>query len=87
LAIRFICYKWNLRPDRLLVAGDSGNDADMLSGDTLGVVVGNHTSELDDLRGHPRIYFAEGNHAWGVIEGMDHYDFLGHIRVPEESAD
>ena len=37
LAIRFFCFKWNLEPQRLLVAGDSGNDWDMLSGDTLGV--------------------------------------------------
>jgi sucrose-phosphate synthase len=84
-AIRFICYKWNLEPDRLLVAGDSGNDADMLSGDTLGVVVGNHTDELEQLRGHPRIYFAEGHHAWGVLEGIDHYDFLGEIQVPDSN--
>ncbi len=83
LAIRFICFKWNLAPERLLVAGDSGNDLDMLSGDTLGVVVGNHTDELEELRGHPRIYFAEGTYAWGVLEGIDHYDFLGEIRVPE----
>lgn len=83
LAIRFICYKWNLEPERLLVAGDSGNDADMLSGDTLGVVVGNHTKELERLRGHPRIHFAEGTHAWGIIEGIRHYDFLGRIRVPD----
>ena len=86
-AIRFICYKWNLEPDRLLVAGDSGNDADMLSGDTLGVVVGNHTDELEVLRGHPRIYFADGHHAWGVLEGIDHYDFLGEIRVPQSNGD
>jgi sucrose-phosphate synthase len=87
LAIRFICYKWNLEPERLLVAGDSGNDADMLSGDTLGVVVGNHSRELEELRGHPRIHFAEGTHAWGIIEGIRHYDFLGRIRVPESSDD
>lgn len=84
LAIRFFCFKWNLAPERLLVAGDSGNDVDMLSGDTLGVVVGNHTDELESLRGRPRIYFAEGRHAWGVIEGIEHYRFFDEIRVPEE---
>jgi sucrose-phosphate synthase len=83
LAIRFICFKWNLSPERLLVAGDSGNDLDMLSGDTLGVVVGNHTDELEELRDRPRIYFAEGKYAWGVVEGIDHYGFLGEIHVPE----
>jgi sucrose-phosphate synthase len=84
LAIRFFCFKWDLPPERLLVAGDSGNDAEMLSGDTLGDVVGNHDPELDFLRGHRRIYFAERPHAWGILEGIDHYDFLGAVCVPEE---
>jgi sucrose-phosphate synthase len=86
-AIRFLCYKWNLAPERLLVAGDSGNDLDMLSGDTLGVVVGNHTGELEELRGRPRIYFAESPHAWGVLEGIRHYDFFGRVRVPDVNGE
>jgi sucrose-phosphate synthase len=84
LAIRFLAHKWNVAPRRILVAGDSGNDADMLSGETLGVVVGNHTPELEALEGHPRVYFAQGHHAWGVLEGIRHYDFFGSIRIPEE---
>jgi sucrose-phosphate synthase len=59
----------------------------MLSGDTLGVVVGNHTSDLERLRGHPRIHFAEGTHAWGIMEGIRYYDFLGRIRVPEANGE
>jgi sucrose-phosphate synthase len=84
LAIRFFCFKWNLEPQRLLVAGDSGNDWDMLSGDTLGVVVSNHTPELERLRGRPRVHFAKSPHARGILEGIDCYDFLGDIRVPPE---
>lgn len=84
LAIRFFCFKWNLEPQRLLVAGDSGNDWDMLSGDTLGVVVSNHTPELESLRGRPRVYFAKSPHARGILEGIDWYDFLGDIRIPAE---
>lgn len=80
LALRFFGFKWNLQPDRILVAGDSGNDRDMLEGETLGVVVGNHTPELDVLHGRPRVHFAEGRHAWGVLEGLDHYDFFREIR-------
>ncbi len=87
LAIRFFCFKWNLEPQRLLVAGDSGNDWDMLSGDTLGVVVSNHTPELERLRGRPRVHFAEGAHARGILEGIDCYDFLGDIRVPPEQQE
>ncbi|MBT8482764.1 MAG: HAD-IIB family hydrolase, partial [Myxococcales bacterium] len=83
-AIRFFCFKWNLEPQRLLVAGDSGNDWDMLSGDTLGVVVSNHSPELDRLRGRPRVHFAKSPHARGILEGIEWYDFLGDIRVPAE---
>jgi len=87
LAIRFFCFKWNLEPQRLLVAGDSGNDWDMLSGDTLGVVVSNHTPGLERLRGRPRVYFAKSPHARGILEGIDCYDFLGDIRVPREEPE
>lgn len=76
LAIRFFCFKWNLPPERLLVAGDSGNDADMLSGETLGVVVANHTPELDELQGSDHVYFSPRPHAWGVLDGIDHYRFF-----------
>jgi len=85
LAIRFLCFKWNLPPDRVLVAGDSGNDEDMLGGNTLGVVVGNYSPELEHLRGRPRIHFAEGGHAWGILEGIDHYRFLEHVPTPQET--
>jgi sucrose-phosphate synthase len=83
LAIRFLSYKWDLPPHRFLVAGDSGNDADMLAGDTLGVVVQNHSPELEALRDRPRIFFSEKDHAWGVLDGIEHYDFFGSIRIPE----
>jgi sucrose-phosphate synthase len=83
LAIRFLAHKWSLPPDRFLVAGDSGNDADMLVGEMLGVVVGNHTPELESLRGHPRIHFSPRSHAWGILDGIQHYDFFGSIRIPE----
>ena len=86
-AIRFIAIKWGLPLERFLVVGDSGNDEEMLLGDTLAVVVGNHSQELEKLRGKPRILFAEGSHAWGILEGIEYYNFLGDIRVPEEEPD
>jgi sucrose-phosphate synthase len=86
LAVRYLAAKWGLAAEQLLVAGDSGNDEEMLSGNTLGVVVGNHSQELARLRGRPRIYFAKAPYAWGILEGMDYYDFLGRIRIPEEEG-
>lgn len=87
LAIRFLANKWGLPPERILVAGDSGNDEDMLSGSLLGVVVGNHSHELQRLRGKPRIYFARAGHAAGILEGIDHYNFLGTIRTGDADHD
>jgi sucrose-phosphate synthase len=83
MALRYFGLKWGLPPERCLVAGDSGNDEEMLTGNTLGIVVGNHDRELEHLRGDPRIYFSDGHYAWGIIEGIEHYDFFGAIRTLE----
>lgn len=87
LALRFLEFKLDLAPDRTLVAGDSGNDADMLTGNTLGVVVANHKPEISFLRAAPRVYFARAPHAAGVLEGIDYYDFFGSIRIPQEEQE
>ncbi|MCB9205740.1 MAG: HAD-IIB family hydrolase [Ignavibacteriales bacterium] len=75
-AIRYLSYRWNIPLDSILVGGDSGNDEDMLTGELLGVVVGNHTKELDKLKGRRRIYFAENKNAAGIIEGIEYYKFM-----------
>lgn len=87
LSIRHLAYKWGFPFEHLLVAGDSGNDEGMLSGNTLGVVVGNYSPELEALRNHPRIYFAEATHARGILEGIAYYNFLEHIRIPNDRID
>jgi sucrose-phosphate synthase len=74
-AIRYLAYKWGLPLTRFLVAGDSGNDIEMLSGDTMAVVVGNHSHELASLKGQQKIYFAQAHYAHGILEGMAHYYF------------
>jgi len=75
-AIRYLAYRWNIPYENILVAGDSGNDSEMLKGDLLGVVVANYSSELEELRGQNRIYFAKRNYAGGIIDGIKHYNFL-----------
>jgi sucrose-phosphate synthase len=56
-AIRYLAYRWNIPFEKILVAGDSGNDIEMLKGDMLGVVVANYSKELEALKGGRRIYF------------------------------
>jgi sucrose-phosphate synthase len=85
-AIRYLADKWGIPVDSILVAGDSGNDEEMLSGNTLGVVVGNHSAELEVLRERERIYFADGHYAWGILEGIEHYDFFGSLRANQEQG-
>ncbi len=75
-AIRYLAYRWNILYEKILVAGDSGNDSEMLKGDLLGVVVANYSPELEELKGQSRIYFAKRKYAGGIIDGIEHYHFL-----------
>jgi sucrose-phosphate synthase len=77
LAIVYLAEKWDIPLSRVLVAGDSGNDLEMLTADTLAVVVGNHAEELTRLRGKDGIYFADATHAAGILEGAEHWGFFG----------
>ncbi|WP_028575462.1 HAD-IIB family hydrolase [Desulfonatronovibrio hydrogenovorans] len=79
LAIRYICMKWGVDFKKVLVAGDSGNDREMLSGNTLSVVVGNYSPELKTLTPGPTTYFAADGYSAGIIEGMKHFGFLEEI--------
>ncbi|XFA72250.1 HAD-IIB family hydrolase [Thermosynechococcaceae cyanobacterium Okahandja] len=74
-ALRYLALKWGYPLQKLLVAGDSGNDEQMLTGNTLAVVVGNHSPELERLRDRPHIYFAKGHYAEGILEAIEHYGF------------
>ena len=73
--------------ERLLVAGDSGNDAEMLTAGALGVVVGNHSPELAPLRNRSGIYFATEEHAAGVLEGIEHHGFYDLVQSTADSDD
>jgi len=85
-AIRYCAWKWDLPIDRFLVAGASGNDESMLAGNTLAVVVGNYSPEIEKLREYPKIYFADGQYSWGILEALDHYEFFGNLKTQQEKA-
>jgi sucrose-phosphate synthase len=75
-AVDYVRYKFDLSARHVMVAGDSGNDEDMLSGHGRGLVVGNHSDELEELRGRANIYFSNQQYAAGIIDGLRHYGFL-----------
>ncbi|MEM6689942.1 MAG: HAD family hydrolase [Planctomycetota bacterium] len=81
---RHVLYKWGFSAENLLVAGDCGNDIGMMLGRSLGVVVANHGPEMETLRSRPRVFFASQPHARGVLEGIEYYNFLGNIRIPND---
>jgi len=73
-ALRWVAQRWGIALDAIVVAGDSGNDRDLLTGATPAIVVGNHAPEIADLADQPRIYFARAAHAAGILEGLDALD-------------
>ena len=77
-AIRYLSYKWEIPLRNFLICGDSGNDKEMLKGDTCGVIVGNYSPELAPLKSAKKIYFSDNSFARGIIEGISHYNFIHH---------
>jgi sucrose-phosphate synthase len=77
-ALRYFARQRNIPLERILTAGGSGADEDMLRGNTRGVVVANrHREELSMLdESSNSIYFADRPHAWGLLEAIEHYDFF-----------
>ncbi len=76
-ALRYVAQQWDIPLENILVAGGSGADEDMMRGNTLAVVVENrHYEELSQLEDLEQIYFAKQDHALGILEAIDHYNFF-----------
>ncbi len=71
-AVRYLSYKWKIPLDQIITAGNSGNDIDMLKGKTKGIVVANHSPEMEELKKNKLIYFSKEALSTGVLEGI-HY--------------
>ncbi|MGR6896694.1 HAD-IIB family hydrolase [Rummeliibacillus sp. TYF-LIM-RU47] len=72
-ALQYVIEQYASETARVLAAGDSGNDEDMLTQGFPAVVVANHQPELEKLRGYPNIHFAEHEFAAGILEGWEHF--------------
>jgi sucrose-phosphate synthase len=76
-ALRYVAQRWDIPLENILVAGGSGADEDMMRGNTLAVVVGNrHHEELSQLEDQEQVYFASQDHALGILEAIEHYNFF-----------
>jgi len=77
LALRYIADTWQIPLERILVAGGSGADEDMMRGNTLAVVVANrHDEELSQLEEIENVYFSQSPFADGILEALEHYQFF-----------
>jgi sucrose-phosphate synthase len=76
-AVHYLSYKWKIPPENFITAGNSGNDIDMLKGKAKGIVVANHSPEMEQLKKSKNIYFASKALAAGVLEGINHYMSAG----------
>lgn len=70
-AVRYLSYKWMIPLQRFITAGNSGNDKDMLTGKTKGIVVANYSPELEELKSSKFIYFTKHPLSMGVLEGIN----------------
>ncbi|MEE4272910.1 MAG: HAD-IIB family hydrolase [Thermoanaerobaculales bacterium] len=86
-ALKYLAHRWGLPLEHLLVAGDSGNDAEMLTSGAFGIVVGNYSPELGTLRGRDGVYFAEAEHADGILEGIRHFGFVDGVGPAGDETD
>jgi len=82
-ALRWCADQWDIPLENILVAGGSGADEDLMRGNTMAVVVANrHHEELSGLVDFEKIYFATQPCAAGILEAIEHYDFLGNCELP-----
>ena len=86
-AIRFLVRFMELDAQRVVVAGDTGNDATMFEEFRRGVVVANAQAELLQLAESlpdDGVYLAQRPHAAGVEEGLEHFGVFDGCATPEQ---
>ena len=72
-ALTYVIDKYALEDVQVLIAGDSGNDLDMLTLNYPAVIVGNAQPELNTIEPHPHLYRSEKNCAEGIHEAWLHF--------------
>lgn len=88
LALRYVADRWMIPLERILVAGGSGSDEEMMRGNTLAAVVANrHHEELSQLIDVDKVYFSKQPYAAGIIEALDYYDFFNEAHESNRMKD
>ncbi|MXO97347.1 HAD-IIB family hydrolase [Erythrobacter aquimaris] len=69
-AMRHVAGMFGVTAQNVFAAGDSGNDADMLTVCENAILVGNHSSEIARLASRPNVYLSKRSNASGTLEGL-----------------
>jgi hydroxymethylpyrimidine pyrophosphatase-like HAD family hydrolase len=75
-AARFLQQELGLHPDRVVVAGDSGNDRLMFETGFRGILPANVLDELKPAACQPWHYYSPFPTARGVLDGLCHFGFV-----------
>ncbi|WP_353157120.1 HAD-IIB family hydrolase [Salinisphaera shabanensis] len=78
-AVAYLAEDTGTHHERVYVAGDSGNDLEMLQTLPCAIVVANYRDGLNKAAGLGHAYFARATHARGVIEGVAHFQAQCHV--------
>lgn len=81
-AVRFLQEQLGLLSERVVVAGDSGNDRQMFETDFKGIIPSNALPELKLLAHQPWHYHSSYPAARGVLDGLYHFGFIDASIVP-----
>ncbi|WP_230769289.1 HAD-IIB family hydrolase [Sphingomonas sp. Leaf4] len=72
-AVEYVRQHHGLRPDQVIVAGDSGNDVEMLRACARSIIVGNYSDGLAQRADLAHSYVARTGYAFGIMEGVAHF--------------
>lgn len=75
-AIKYICNKWKINEKKVLTAGDSGNDYEMLKNFKYSIVVSNHQDELKDK---PNLKYSSKNNAGAILDAIEKFNFKEYL--------
>jgi hydroxymethylpyrimidine pyrophosphatase-like HAD family hydrolase len=74
--VRFLQQELGIDPGRVVVAGDSGNDAEMFQTEYQGILPANALDELVASACPPRHYRSPFPAGRGVLDGLQHFGFM-----------
>ncbi|KAA5823471.1 HAD-IIB family hydrolase [Algibacter amylolyticus] len=87
-ALQWLTKKLDIKPESVIVAGDSGNDSAMFDlPDVKGIVVANAHEELYQYTKHRQVYHTEKEKSDGIIEGLVYYGILPSAAIKDINID